>query len=73
MVKLAEKLEFPIIKALIEKGLIRNILAMPSERRRIIITNLLLETASWAIGMGIGRMVMGLIRTMLEEAGVYQR
>jgi len=73
MVKLAERLEFPIIKALIEKGLIRNVLAMPSEKRRIIITNLLLETASWAIGMGIGRMVMGLIRTMLEEAGIYQR
>lgn len=70
---MAERLEFPIIKALVEKGLIRHVLGMPSERRRIILRNLLLETASWAIGMGIGRMVMGLIRTMLEEAGLYTR
>jgi len=68
---MAERLELPIIRALIEKGLIRHVLGMPFEKRRAIVRNLLLETASWAIGMGIGRMVMGLIRTMLEEAGLY--
>lgn len=61
-----EEIRFPVLRALVEKGVVRTLIAMPPEKRREVFRELRTQTAAWAIGMGCGRFIMGLIRLMVE-------
>jgi len=57
---------FPVLRALITKGIVRTVIRMSPEERRRVFRQLWIQTAAWGIGMGCGRFIMGLLRLIVE-------
>jgi len=63
-----EDVEYPSIRTLLRRGVVRTFLEMAPEKRRAVVRDAVIDTLIWMAGMGLGRMFMKLVRELLEEA-----